>query len=190
MTSLADKYNAGTTFAGMLGEAESNVDLYTRIRARSAALPEAVKQIAETGRQWYLLIISEDWCGDAVNIVPVIDALAEETRNLEIRLIERDKNLDLMDKHLTGTSRSIPVAILLDDDFVERGWWGPRPAALQQWFYTEEAQQLSKDDRYRELRTWYARDKGQTIQREIAEMIQKAADNYPANASASSSAGV
>jgi hypothetical protein len=48
-----------------------------------------------------------------------------------MRIVERDKNLDLIDAHLTGTSRSIPVIMLLDGDYVERGWWGPRPGPFR-----------------------------------------------------------
>jgi hypothetical protein len=38
-----------------------------------------------------------------------------------------------MDHYLTGTARSIPIVIVLDEDFRERGHWGPRPAALEEW---------------------------------------------------------
>ena len=62
-----------------------------------------------------------------------------------------------MDDHLTGgTARSIPIVIVLDASGGERAWWGPRPADLQAWFTGDDAQALEKDDRYRELRKWYA----------------------------------
>src|SRR3712207_8531646 len=51
---------------------------------------------------------------------------------------------------------SIPVVILLDDDYVERGWWGPRPTELQTWV-VGAGQALDKAERYREIRRWYAR---------------------------------
>lgn len=59
--------------------------------------------------------------------------LAERASNLDLKILGRDSNPDLMDSHLTGGSRSIPVVILLDETFIERAWWGPRPRDLQEW---------------------------------------------------------
>jgi hypothetical protein len=79
-----------------------------------------------------------------------------------------------MDAHLTGTSRSIPVIIVLDDAFEERGWWGPRPTVLQHWV-SGQGQLLEKSARYREARTWYARDRGRTTLEEVVSIIERAA---------------
>jgi len=174
--SLEPRFRGALTFEQMVASATTNVELYRSIRSRAHAPEEFVRRIAESGRQWHLLVISEDWCGDAVNIVPFIDALASASPDVAMRLIPRDENLDLMDQYLTnGRSRSIPVVLVLDDEFVERGWWGPRPRALQAWFESPEAQGLTKDDRYKELRRWYARDRGRTILEEITQLIEAAA---------------
>jgi hypothetical protein len=53
-------------------------------------------------------VLSEDWCGDAVNSVPYLARLAELAPNLDLRVLARDENPDLMDAHLTRGSRSIP----------------------------------------------------------------------------------
>ena len=90
-----------------------------------------------------------------------------------MRIIGRDANPDLIDSHLTGLSKSIPVIILLDEDFNEIGWWGPRPGPLQAWV-TESGLALPKDERYRQVRTWYARDHGKTAVNELLELIEKA----------------
>jgi hypothetical protein len=76
-----------------------------------------------------------------------------------------------MDRHLTGTSRSIPVLILLNEDFNECGWWGPRPAELQKWVI-EEGLKLPREERYKQVRTWYARDRGETTMREIVGKLE------------------
>ena len=77
-----------------------------------------------------LLVIAEDWCGDASNTVPIIAKLADATEGLELRIIRRDEHPSVMDRYLTNGSRSIPVVIALDEDFRELGHWGPRPAEL------------------------------------------------------------
>ena len=95
---------------------------------------------------------------------------------IDMRIIGRDANADVMDNHLTNGGRSIPVIILLDSHFVERGWWGPRPAQLQRWV-VETGLALSKEDRYREVRTWYARDHGRAVLGELLEMIERNAQS-------------
>jgi hypothetical protein len=174
--SLVATFQSGQTYAEMVATAKSQADLFAHFRGRASAAPEYLARIERTGRRWHLLAVSEDWCGDSVNILPWVDALDAGSPLVELRIIERDRHLDLMDQHLTnGRSRSIPIVILLDDRFVERAWWGPRALEMQQWFETPEAQALSKDARYKELRIRYSRDRGRAILEEITSMIGFAA---------------
>ena len=61
--------------------------------------------------------------------------------------------------------------MVYDDNFVEKGWWGPRPRPLQQWVVSEGLA-LPKPDRYRHIRAWYARDRGATLVSEILSIIE------------------
>lgn len=176
MHSLAPTFHSGQTYAAMVSTARSQADLYTHFRARAVAPPEYAGRVAATGRRWHLLAVSEDWCGDAVNILPWVDAFDASSPLVELRIIARDEHLALMDRHLTnGRTRSIPIVILLDDQFVERAWWGPRSRPMQEWFETPEAQALTKDERYKQLRIRYSRDRGRTILDEITTMIESIA---------------
>jgi hypothetical protein len=121
-----------------------------------------------------LLVIAEDWCGDASNTVPVIAKLAETVPSLELRVIARDQNLELMDQYLTNGSRSIPIVIVLNDEFEEVGHWGPRPSQLQAWVMANRAT-TPKAELYPQVRKWYARDRGETTLREVL-----AAAGFPA----------
>jgi hypothetical protein len=172
--SLRDRYLAAPDFPDMLAVVQKNVELWAAMW-RHARLDEAyVRRVSSLPGQWHLLVLSEDWCGDAVNTVPVVAKLAERSPNLDLRVLARDENPDLMSTHLTGTSRSIPVVIALDEHFVERGWWGPRPTVLQRWV-SGQGQLLEKTERYREARTWYARDQGRTTLEEVVSMLERAA---------------
>lgn len=187
MESLAPTFHSGQTYAAMVGTAQSQADLYTHFRARAVAPPEYAGRVAATGRRWHLLVVSEDWCGDAVNILPWVDAFDASSPLVELRIIARDEHLALMDRHLTnGRTRSIPIVILLDDQFVERAWWGPRSRPMQEWFETPEAQALTKDERYKQLRIRYSRDRGRTILDEITTMIESVAAEDVAQADAGS----
>lgn len=169
--SRADDWGRAMTYDVFLPTAEDNVDLWTGIYDRFVVPAAAVARLASVPGDWRLLVLSEDWCGDASNTVPVLARLAEAAPNLELRLLARDENLDLMDAHLTNGSRSIPTVIVLDGDLVERGWWGPRPADIQRWAMTE-GQQMEPDDRYLEVRKWYARDRGKATLNEVLSLVE------------------
>jgi hypothetical protein len=124
--------------------------------------------------RWHLVALSEDWCGDAVNTLPVVARLAESV-GWDLRVVSRDANPDLMDAHLTnGRSRSIPVVIVYDEDFREVGWWGPRPGEIQEWVLSEGLA-MPSPERYKVVRRWYAEDKGRTTLRELLEVLAIAA---------------
>lgn len=171
---LRERFRAAATMEELLGSVEKNVELWTAMWRHARVDEEYVRRVSALPGHWHLLVLSEDWCGDAVNTVPIVARLAERCPNLDLRVLARDENPDIMDAHLTGTSRSIPVIIVLDDTFAERGWWGPRPTVLQHWV-SGQGQLLEKSARYREARTWYARDRGRTTLGEVVSIIELAA---------------
>ena len=173
---MRGRFLAAPDFEAMLASAQKNVELWQAVWRRVQVGDEYLHRVAALGGMWHLLVLSEDWCGDAVNTLPVVARLAELSPNLELRVLGRDANPDLMDAHLTGRSRSIPVVIVLDEDFRERGWWGPRPTVLQRWV-AGQGQLLEKTARYREARTWYARDRGRTTLEEVVSLLERVASS-------------
>src|SRR6056300_75582 len=73
------------------------------------------------------LVLTEGWCGDAAQNLPVIHRMAEVNSNINLQLVLRDENLELMDLFLTNRGRSIPKLIALDKDLNILFTWGPRP---------------------------------------------------------------
>jgi hypothetical protein len=169
-----DRFESGADFEQYLTMVEKNRELWRGVWDRVVVPPDIAQRVGELGGTWHLLALSEDWCGDAVNLLPLVARLARGVPGLSFRVLGRDDNLDLMDAHLTGTSRSIPVVIVYDETFQERGWWGPRPAPIQRWV-KEEGLKLPSEERYREIRRWYARDRGRTTLEEIATLLESAA---------------
>jgi hypothetical protein len=98
--------------------------------------------------------------------------LAELTTRLDVRLLGRDANPDIMNAHLTNVSRSIPVAVVLDEQFVECGWWGPRPRELQRWVL-DVGLAMPSVERYRHIRAWYARDHARSTLDELVSLIEQ-----------------
>jgi hypothetical protein len=171
---LRDRYRAGAEFGELLRAVEKNAELWTAMWRLARVDDAYIRRVSALPGRWHLLVLSEDWCGDAVNTLPILAKLAENSPNLDMRVLRRDANPDLMNAHLTGASRSIPVVIALDDSFEERGWWGPRPTVLQRWV-SGQGQLIEKTARYREARTWYARDRGHTTLEEVVSMLERAA---------------
>jgi hypothetical protein len=166
-------WDKGMTFAEFCASAKANTDLWKKIYEHAEVTPDIVARAAALGGTWHLLVLAEDWCGDAVNTLPPLAKLTEAAPNIALRILPRDQNLGLMDAHLTnGKSRSIPVVIFLDASFEERGWWGPRPNSLQAWAMNEGIA-LAKEERYKHLRTWYARDRGHTTLDEILTALER-----------------
>jgi len=172
-TSLRTRYAGGASFERFLTDVSANVELWQALARRTETPDSVVRDVESFEGQWHLLVLTEDWCGDAVNTLPVLAAISNRAHNLELRILSRDANPDLMDAHLTGRSRSIPVVIVLDSQYVERAWWGPRPAPLQGWV-VNAGRALTPEERYREVRRWYARDRGTTTLAELLATLRRA----------------
>ena len=169
-------WDAGESFESFLASAEDLVQLWTSTYSRATVPDEFIERAAALPGEWKLLALSADWCIDAAPVLPFVVRLAEAVPTLEFRTLDRDDHLELMDEHLTnGRSRSIPIVILLDGEGKERGWWGPRPADLQAWVMSDEAQAMENGERYKRVRQWFARDKGRTTLNEIVTMMETAA---------------
>ncbi|MGJ3194056.1 thioredoxin family protein [Peribacillus frigoritolerans] len=79
-----------------------------------------------------VIVITEDWCGDAMMNIPILLNISEAA-NIETRMVLRDQNLELMDQYLTnGTARSIPIFIFIDKEGEEKAVWGPRAPKVQE----------------------------------------------------------
>jgi hypothetical protein len=133
-----------------------------------ARVPQWARAAVPEGAQRKLLVIAEDWCGDASNTVPIVAKLADQIPGLDLRIIQRDTHPEVMNQYLTNGSRSIPIVIALDKSCQEVGHWGPRPTELQGWVMANLGT-IPKSELYPQVRKWYARDRGETTLREILE---------------------
>ncbi|GLC26443.1 thioredoxin family protein [Roseisolibacter agri] len=172
--SLKDRFETAPRFAEFLAAAQKNAALWRDTYRLTKVPDDAIARATAVPGRWHLLVLVEDWCGDAVNTIPYLARLAELSPNLDLRVLGRDANPDLMDAHLAPSgARAIPVVIVLDEQYAERGWWGSRPSELQAWIETE-GRGMEKDERYRHVRTWYARDRGRSTLDEVIALLEAA----------------
>jgi hypothetical protein len=152
-------WDGALTFDQFLAASSQHKGLWEGVH-RLARIPEWSRSALPAEGQFHLLAIVEDWCGDASNTVPVLARWTEEVPGVDLRLVHRDENPNLMNRYLTDGSRSIPIVIALDEEFNELGHWGPRPSELQQWVMANRAT-IPKAELYPQVRRWYARDHGE-----------------------------
>jgi len=119
-----------------------------------------------------MLVLNEFWCGDGAQILPVHEALeAEAAGKLEVRVLLRDENVDVMDLFLTNGGRSIPKTVLLDADMGVLGTWGPRPEEAMELVRRIKSDPALAHTYNQEVHKWYTADKQQNIQAELAVLL-------------------
>lgn len=136
-------------------------------------LPEDIRQqMVDYGREETWLVITEAWCGDAAHAVPVIARLAGFSDAIKLGYVFRDEHPELMSRFLTNGAMSIPKLIRLDShDFSLIDTWGPRPLNLQQEFAMAKQRGDDMSEHKKQMQIWYARDRGQTIMKEIVSQL-------------------
>ncbi|PYF76014.1 thioredoxin family protein [Pedobacter nutrimenti] len=156
----------------MLHYTKMNIQRMNRVD-KTIVLQEKFTSILEkiTG-SYRLLVISEGWCGDAAQIVPLfhkMELVAPE--RFSLRFVLRDEHLDLIDAHLTGGGRAIPVLLILNEKGEVLAKWGPRPAILQALLKEWKAAHTDALLVAEKLHGWYAKDKTLTTQEELAVLF-------------------
>lgn len=134
--------------------------------------PLLVEKLKSIDTPWVWLVLTEAWCGDAAQNIPVLAKMAEQNKNINLRLILRDENLDVMDAYLTNGGRSIPKLICLTPELEEIGSWGPRPEPVQQMVLDFKKEENGDYQVFVEkVQLWYARDKALSFQQEMLPLL-------------------
>ena len=125
-----------------------------------------------------VLVLTEDWCGDAARTVPVLAKALAAAPQVEARYLPSDLHPGAIARYLTHGGRSIPMAVVFAEAGRELGAWGPRPAPLQALFRarlkelgrpTEE----SKGAFYAPVMAWYSKDRGRTTVQELLMLLER-----------------
>lgn len=124
----------------------------------------------EVTQRWF--IITESWCGDSAQNLPIIAKLASLSEKINFKIVLRNSNLDFMDLHLTNGKRSIPKLIVFDENDNELFIWGPRPAEAQNLFTNLKNDGVEKSEINKQLHLWYGRNRGKEVEKEITESLK------------------
>lgn len=121
-----------------------NVQRMKRLNKTIEVPANVIELLKEKAANWTWVILTEPWCGDAAQCVPVIEKLALSAGNIQTLYLLRDEHPEVMDAYLTNGGRSIPKLICLDKTGKELFTWGPRPAVIQEVMNRLKAEDISE----------------------------------------------
>lgn len=123
-----ERFMQGMTFQQYLDQMGTNKETFVKLLSEVEIRPEDREAIRKLGKKLNILVITEDWCGDALYNFPPLAKLVEEMPGVEMRVFLRDQNPDLMDQYLNkGLFRSIPVFAFFDEKMNELARFIERP---------------------------------------------------------------
>lgn len=150
-----------------------NLQRSKRISKTFKLSPEIAEMLGNLNKKINWLVISEHWCGDASQIMPILHGIAAASNGMiDLRIVYRDDN-NLIEAHLTNGGKSIPKLIQLTTDFHITATWGPRPAAAQKLVTELKANPIEGVNYADILHKWYADDKTHTSQSELLELLKQ-----------------
>lgn len=144
-----------------------NVQRMKRLDKTVQLTPETVQFFSNWTKKIHIVVITEGWCGDTAQFLPLLHKLETTFPMLQLHLILRDENPEVMNNYLTNGSRSIPKLIALDENLKELFTWGPRPAPLQKIVKEALANGVSATDKGILTQNWYNHDSAVTMQQEL-----------------------
>ncbi len=149
-----------------------NFQRSSRLEKTFIPTDETKQLFSEINQQQKWIVITESWCGDSAQNLPVIAKLAQLSGLIDLKIVLRDSNLEFMDLHLTNGGRAIPKLIVFDENDNKIFQWGPRPVEAQNLFTRLKNDGMPKPDINKELHLWYGRNRGKEVEREIYELLK------------------
>lgn len=152
-----------------------NVQRMNRWDKTAVLLESSIKKINELKSKTTWLVITEGWCGDASQILPIINKMEECSPNICVKYILRDEHHEIMNRFLTNGAKAIPIVVFIDSESLAViGHWGPRPSEPQKIVLDFKKNPNGiKEQLYATIHAWYAKNKGVAIQEELINRLEK-----------------
>lgn len=155
--------------------AELNETRMNRLEKTITLTDAVIQTLQNSSKNVIWLVLAESWCGDAAQILPVLNKMSEASNSIQLNIVLRDDHDALMQLFLTNGAKSIPKLIILDAQTLNVvADWGPRPLGAKQLIEEYKASHGVVDETGKiELQKWYLHDKGISIQQEILEIMSQ-----------------
>lgn len=181
-----ERYESGHTYDDFRREVQRHEGLWNGVYDHLALPSDALERLRELPGARHVLVLAEDWCGDAASLVPILAKVVDAAGDaVDLKVFRRSENPDIMDDYLSDGGRAIPVAVVYDEDMRELGWWGPRPAPAQALFRERFRQfkagrlQDKAADVLRPVLRWYREDRGRHTIDEFLMILERGGEPRP-----------
>ena len=151
-----------------------NVKRMDRLEKKIELSEATTLRLPKLDKKQLWLVLTEGWCGDAAQNLPIIEKIAKQSSHIELRLILRDENPEVMNLFLTNGARAIPKLISFDEEFNVLFTWGARPSIATQMVTDYKAKHGKLDPEFKKnLQIWYNKDKGGNLQSDFVALIEQ-----------------
>lgn len=168
--STGNEQSESLTNYSKLNEARMN-----RLEKTIVVSDEVASKLQHLNNHYIWLVLSEGWCGDAAQILPILNKMAlSSDKKIDLRIVLRDENQELMDQYLTKGGRAIPkVIVICKEAGIVRADWGPRPKGAAELMAKHKKEVGPLDEKIKtDLQLWYLADKGISVQEELIQIME------------------
>ncbi|SHL84206.1 thioredoxin family protein [Flavobacterium chilense] len=168
--STGNEQSESLTNYSKLNEARMN-----RLEKTIVISEDVISKLQSLEQHYIWLVISEGWCGDAAQILPILNKMAlASDKKIDLRIVLRDENEELMNQYLTNGGRAIPkVIVICKEAGIVRADWGPRPKGAAELMANHKREFGVIDEKIKtDLQLWYLADKGLSVQKELVEIME------------------
>jgi hypothetical protein len=163
-------YEHGATYAEFTAADTARHALWAGNYARAPqSADSALRRIAKMRGQWKLLVVAEPWCGDGANSVPYLAWLAERAPNVELRIVRKADAPELLAAHRVDGRVAVPLVVVLDSTYQERGAWIEQPEPLRALVRSRRG--MDAEETHDQVVAWYAADAGRAMLAEITTLL-------------------
>lgn len=144
-----------------------------RLDKQTRLSEEAVNAAEKINKDFTWLVLTESWCGDAAQTLPVMNKFSEANKNIDLKVVLRDENDELMNRFLTDGNKSIPKLIVIDNESKKVvSSWGPRTEIATRMIKDYKEKHGKVDDTIKkDLQVFYNKDKGKQIEKEMVSLL-------------------
>ena len=172
------EWNAALPWDAYLASVDKKREIWDAAARRATVSEGSQARLRDLPGKRRVVVLTEDWCGDAARSVPALAAAFAGTDLVEARYLNSDAHPQTIDRFLTHGGRAIPMVLVQDEHGQFLGAWGPRPAPLQALMRDRKrelgpatAENLA--EWYAPILGWYGRDKGVTTVDEVLMLLER-----------------
>lgn len=176
LTIASNSWCTGLTLDEYVAGMKMNQANMTRRLASVQLTPVEREAFARYDGLRHVLVMTEDWCGDAVMNLPIVARMVEALPCADLRVFVRTAVPELNAYYADQGVAHIPVVSFLQEDFRELGVWVERPrtadarraewmAAHPDFVFSKNPGQMAPEERQQwmrllveamtEMETWY-----------------------------------